>query len=84
MHWPLAEAQVRFGDLLQDSLRHGPQIVTREGVDMAVVVPIEQWRELNRRATPTLKTLLLAPEPMVEDLTAERLNLQGRPPPDLE
>ena len=49
-----------------------PQVVTRRGVDTAVLVPIEQWRGLQRRARPNLKDLLLAPEPRIEDLTPLR------------
>ena len=45
------------------SVTEGPQIVTKRGVETAVLVPIEEWRRLQQRARPTLKELLVAPEP---------------------
>ena len=67
MSWPVQEAKARFSELLEASVREGPQIVTKRGVETAVLVPIEQWRSLQQRARPTLKDLLLAPEPRFDD-----------------
>jgi antitoxin Phd len=66
MSWSVQEAKARFSELLDASINDGPQIVTKRGVETAVVVPIEQWRSLQQRARPTLKDLLLAPEPRFE------------------
>jgi antitoxin Phd len=66
MKWPVQDAKARFSELVETSLREGPQIVTKRGVETAVVVPIEEWRRLQQRARPTLKELLLAPEPRFE------------------
>lgn len=40
-----------------------PQIVTKRGVEIAVVVPIEIWRTLEAERPPSIKTWLLAPVP---------------------
>jgi hypothetical protein len=45
--------------MLDICLNEGPQIVSRRGVDAAVLVPIDQWRRLQGDA-PTLKDLLLS------------------------
>jgi antitoxin Phd len=66
MNWPVQDAKARFSELLDKSLKEGPQIVTKRGVETAVLVPIEEWRRLQQRARPTLKELLLAPEPRFE------------------
>lgn len=58
--WPVHEAETRFGELLEASLNDGPQVVSQRGVDTAVLVPIEQWRRLEKGSGPTLKDLLLA------------------------
>jgi prevent-host-death family protein len=63
MSWPVQEAKARFSEFLEKSLKDGPQIVTKRGIETAVLVPIEEWRRLQQRARPTLKELLLAPEP---------------------
>jgi len=44
----------------------GPQIVTRRGVEMAVLVPVDQWRRLEETSRPTLKELLLSAAPRAE------------------
>ena len=61
--WPVNEAKARFSELLETTLTEGPQIITKRGIETAVIVPIEEWRRLQERARPTLKELLLAPEP---------------------
>jgi len=58
--WPVQDAKARFSELLDTCLRDGPQIVTRRGAETAVLVPVEDWRRLQRAARPTLKALLLA------------------------
>ena len=63
MTWPVQNAKARFSELLEVAEHEGPQVVTRRGVETAVVVPIDEWRRLQHRARPTLKDLLLAPEP---------------------
>ncbi len=66
--WQVQDARARFSELLETSLAEGPQIVTRRGVETAVLVPIERWRRLERMTKPDLKDLLLAPEPRTEQL----------------
>ncbi len=70
--WQVQEAKARFSELLETSLAQGPQVVTKRGVETAVVVPIDQWRRLERMTRPDLKELLLAPEPRTESLTPRR------------
>jgi antitoxin Phd len=58
--WQLQDAKSRFSEFLESSLKDGPQIVTRRGVEMAVLVRIEDWRQLQKAAKPSLKDFLLA------------------------
>ena len=64
--WPVQDAKARFSELLDTCLREGPQIVTRRGAEAAVLVPVDDWRRLQRSARPTLKELLLADEPRAQ------------------
>jgi prevent-host-death family protein len=82
--WQVQEAKARFSALLDASVTDGPQIVSRRGVETAVLVPIEQWRKLERGARPTLKDLLMAAEPRVEDLAPPREKARHRRAPILE
>ena len=78
--WPVQDAKSKFSELLDTALSEGPQIVTKRGVETAVLLPIEQWRRLERMTRPDLKDLLLAPEARTEDLTPPRRQHRRRPP----
>lgn len=64
--WPVQDAKARFSEMLEASLTEGPQIVTRRGVEAAVLMPVDQWRQLEQAARPRLKDLLLAESPRAE------------------
>ena len=81
--WQVQEARARFSELLEASLAEGPQIVTKRGKETAVLVPIEQWRKLEKLEKPSLKAFLLAPEPRTEALTPPRRKLRLRPASNL-
>jgi hypothetical protein len=53
-------------------------------VEAAVLVPIEQWRRLEKMTQPNLKDLLLAAEPRVEELTPPRKKHRHRATPVFE
>ena len=78
--WPVQDAKMRFSELIDTALAEGPQIVTKRGVETAVILPIEQWRKLERMAKPDLKELLLSPEARTEELTPPRPQHRRRPP----
>ena len=78
--WPVQDAKSRFSELLDTTLTEGPQIVTKRGVEAAVLLPIEQWRRLERMTRPDLKELLLAPEARTEILASPRQQRRRRPP----
>ncbi|MGO9454071.1 MAG: type II toxin-antitoxin system Phd/YefM family antitoxin [Candidatus Binataceae bacterium] len=46
MKWQLQEAKARFSELVARTLKEGPQIVTRHGKPVAVLVPIDEYRHL--------------------------------------
>lgn len=78
----MQDAKARFGEWLETCLEQGPQVVTKRGVETAVLVPIDQWRRV-KAARPTLKQLLLAPEPRFELPIPPRGQLRRRPPTEL-
>jgi prevent-host-death family protein len=41
--WPVKDAKARFSELLQASLRDGPQVVTPRGIETAVLVSMQTW-----------------------------------------
>ncbi len=76
--WQVQDAKARFSEFLDATIKKGPQVVTRRGIETAVLVPIEEWNRLQRAARPGLKALLLAPETRFENLIAESRNLRRR------
>ncbi len=82
--WQVQDAKARFSELLEASLNEGPQVVTKRGVEAAVLVPIEQWRRLEKMTKPNLKELLLAPEGRTEALVPRRISHRHRATPILE
>jgi antitoxin Phd len=82
--WKFHEAKARLSEVFDAAKRNGPQIVTRRGVEEAVVVPIEEWRRLQERARPSLKELLLSPEPRFDLDIPDRHSYGRREPPEFE
>ncbi len=78
--WQAHEAKARFSELLETTLTKGPQIVTRRGLEAAVIVPMEEWNRLRRAARPGLKSLLLGAGPEFGDLVPQRGGLRRRKP----
>ena len=70
--------------MLDTALAEGPQIVTKRGVETAVILPIEQWRQLERMTKPDLKELLLTTEARTENLTPPRGQHRHRMPLAIE
>jgi prevent-host-death family protein len=80
--WPVQDAKARFSELLETCLRDGPQVVTKRGLETAVLAPMRDWRRLQSSARPTLKGLLLAEEARGDLPTPARGALKDRPAPD--
>ncbi len=78
--WQVQDAKARFSEFLEASLKEGPQLVTKRGVEAAVLVPVEEWQRLQRAARPTLKELLLADAPRAEFPVPPRGRLRRRAP----
>ncbi len=78
--WQVQDAKARFSEFLEASLADGPQIVTKRGVETAVLLPIEQWRRLEKMTKPDLKELLLTSEARTDVLTPPRLKQHRRTP----
>ncbi len=78
--WQVQDAKARFSEMLEKALSDGPQIVTKRGKQAAVLVSAELWYDLEARARPSLKELLLSNEARTEDLVPSRRKLRLRPP----
>lgn len=72
--WQLQEAKQRFSDVVRRAHDEGPQIVTRHGEEVAVVLDIAEYRHLSR-AAPDFKDFLAS----APDLDALDVARSGEP-----
>ena len=47
--WQLQEAKNRFSQVVDEALDDGPQMITRRGVEVAIILSAEQYRKLTAR-----------------------------------
>jgi antitoxin Phd len=76
--WQVQDTKARFSEFLDATIKKGPQVVTRRGIETAVLVPIEEWNRLQRAARPSLKTLLLVSDARADNLIPERRRISRR------
>lgn len=80
--WQLQDAKARFSEFLDAALTKGPQVVTRRGVEAAVLVPIDEWRRIQQSSRPSIKELLLGIGPRFDLPVPKRRKWKRRPPID--
>lgn len=51
--WSVAEAKARFSEVVDRARSEGPQLVTRNGKDAAVIVSAEEWARLSEKPAQT-------------------------------
>lgn len=76
--WPVQDAKARFSEFLDACLVEGPQMVTRRGIEAAVLIPVEEWRRLQSAARPSLKQLLLSDQGRADLVVPSRGHAQRR------
>ncbi len=82
--WAVQDAKARFSEVLTTAKKKGPQIITRRGIETAVVCPIDEWKRIHAPTPPELpirkmsneeflKFLQSAPDFDIPDRHAERI-----------
>jgi len=66
MRWQIQEAKARFSEMVERTLREGPQTVTRRGKPVAVLVRADQYQRLRAGGKPFKALLASAPLEGVE------------------
>ena len=61
-HWQIQEAKQRFSEMIRAVTTEGPQVITRHGEDVAVVVDIGEYRRLTQPAADLASILLGGPK----------------------
>ncbi len=74
--WQVQEAKMRLSQVLEEAQSKGPQMITRHGVDRAVVLSIDDFHSLSAHK-PDLREYLLG-GPKVDDFEVEPDRDTGR------
>jgi prevent-host-death family protein len=69
--WQLQEAKQQFSRLVERARSGEPQLVTRNGKDVAVVLDVDEYRRLTSHGGDFKKFLFDGP-PFFDDLVIER------------
>ncbi len=78
--WTVRQAKAQFSAMVDTCLSEGPQLVTRHGIDTAVLVRADEWQRLRASVHPSLKQLLLAEGARCTPVLATRSTARRRPP----
>ena len=76
MHtWQLQEAKSRFSEVVDLTLKEGPQLVTRRGEEAVVILAADDYRRLTGQTPRLMDSLLNAPrgEPLVLERSRESI-----------
>ena len=73
--WQLQEAKARLSEVIDESIRRGPQTVTRHGRPVALVVGADDFRRLSRSGRDFKAFLRAAP---IRGLNLARSRERGR------
>jgi antitoxin Phd len=78
--WQLQTAKARFSEVIRCARANGPQVVTKQGKEEVVILPIEQYRKLTERSKqPKSLVQFFAESPLAEaGLDLERVPDYGR------
>lgn len=78
--WQVQTAKARFSEVLRRARAEGPQIVTKQGKEDVVILPMEQYRKLTRRSQRSTSLVqFFAQSPLAGiDLNLERERDYGR------
>ena len=61
-HWQIQEAKQRFSEVIRAVTQHGPQVITRHGEDVAVIIDIAEYHRLTGPAADLAELLLGGPK----------------------
>ena len=68
-HWQIQDAKQRFSEMIRAVTSEGPQVITRHGEDVAVVLEIGEYHRLTRHPVDLVGILLGGPK--LDDGTAD-------------
>jgi antitoxin Phd len=78
--WQLQAAKAQFSEVIRRAITDGPQVITKQGKEEVIILPIEQYKKLTERSKqPQSLVRFFAESPLVEaGLDLERKPDYGR------
>jgi prevent-host-death family protein len=61
MNWPLQEAKSKFSQVVNQAMEEGPQIVTRHGKAVVVILSVDAYEKMVEPQPSLLELLLNSP-----------------------
>ena len=59
--WQIQEAKGKLGEVIEEAIQHGPQIISRQGTEVAVVLSYEEYLVLKGDRTNLAQFFLESP-----------------------
>lgn len=59
--WQIQEAKNKLSEVVEEAIHHGPQVISRRGAEVAVVLSYEEYRTLKKSRTNLAQFLLESP-----------------------
>ncbi len=59
--WQLQEAKNHFSEVVDEALIHGPQMVTRHGREVVVILSVEDYRRMQKPKNSLVEFLQVSP-----------------------
>jgi prevent-host-death family protein len=84
MSSPAFDITTRLADLVEAAAKEGPQVVTKDGVETAVLVSITEWKRLQPAEGAPLADPLLDPKGPHDIYIPLRGRYSHRPPIEFE
>lgn len=78
--WQIQEAKNKLSEVVEEAIEHGPQILTRRGTEVAVVLSYSEYLQLRKKEMSLSEFFRKSP---LRDLDLERDRSPARPGPDL-
>ena len=77
--WKIDETKTELSEIVEEAIEKGPQILTRKGLEVAVVLSFPEYLALKRKQTPLSEFFQQSP---LGELDLERDRSTVRPGPE--
>jgi len=75
-NWQLQEAKNKLSEVVEDAIQHGPQVITKRGVEVAVVLSFPEFLKLRKNQGSLSEFFRKSP---LADVDLERDRSAARP-----